>query len=91
MLLSAAFLDRKHEGNDHGIQMYLNRAALFLSLDLEIALRSAWHATMILQNQSIRQAEGSLHNRTRQVLAAVLGQSANEVTVISRKRLHTLD
>jgi hypothetical protein len=54
-----------------------------LTEDLEIALRSAWHATMIVHYQSMRQAEGSLHNRMRQAFATVLGHAADEVTVIN--------
>jgi hypothetical protein len=54
-----------------------------LTEDLEIALRSAWLATMIVHSQSIRHAEGSVYNRTRQAIATVLGHAADEVTAIN--------
>ena len=43
-----------------------------LTADLAEALRDAWLASMIGHRQSMRLAEGSAHNRTRQALASVL-------------------
>jgi hypothetical protein len=57
-----------------------------LTEDLEIALRSAWHATMIVHYQSMRQANVSLHTYMRQAFAKVIGHAADEVTDINCKQ-----
>jgi hypothetical protein len=54
-----------------------------LTEDLEIALRSAWLATMIVHCQSMRQADRSLHTHMRQAFATVLGHAADEVIDIN--------
>jgi hypothetical protein len=55
--------------------------AIFSNLteELEIALRAAWHATMVVHSQCMRQAEESLHNRSRRAMATVLGHATYEV------------
>jgi hypothetical protein len=59
-----------------------------LTEDLEIALQAAWHATMVVHNQCMRQADCGMNSFPRQAIAKMLGCEVEKVSDLTRSNVH---